>query len=169
MGPLVITRIGVILILGILLVWFGGRILIRSLASDETLIRWQIEAMVEGFNTRSMGKVLGGIADDFVDETSRTRKKDLHAALVHVFMTEIDHLTKSFALRADLEKDALEISLLSDSEATVAASIRIVATHSNSETPYWDLKLRAQMKKLDGDWRFKKTTEVNHPSRRRSR
>ena len=50
--------------LGLLLLVLGARALFRALSSDETKLRWRLEAMEEGYNEGDVGDAIGPIARD---------------------------------------------------------------------------------------------------------
>lgn len=147
--------------------YFGGRWLHRALSSDEELIRAQLERVASGVDDSSIGRILAGFdAERYVDVTSGFRVEDLRTALFYLFLQQ----------RLDLEAefdpvDGIELTL----DAAADPPRATVRFHCNIEErlpdgtlrPWWDLRGVGELERRGDDWRFVRSSEVDHTSRRR--
>ena len=134
------------------------------LASDEEKIRALVERMVDGVEDSDSGQILGGIdRDRYRDATSGLRHADLHQALLYLFLQQ----------RKDLDPELvdLQIAPLEDVDpprATVSFHCRIEELLSNgTRKPWWEFTGVGELEKIEGDWRFIETREIDHTHRPR--
>ncbi len=145
--------------------YFGGRWLHRAFSSDESLIRAQLERMAGGVDDGSIPRILGGFdAERYVDTTSGFRTEELRSALLYLF----------FQQRMDLEAefdpaDGIELTIDPDADpprATVRFHCIIEERlPDGTSRPWWDLRGVGEMERRGGDWRFVRSSEVDHSTR----
>jgi hypothetical protein len=119
-----------------------------SLASDATRIRWLVEDMKESFNSSSARGVVGGLSKDFVDESTRAERIDIHQFLIYFFQKERDPTTKEFKYHVDIEQP--EITVEPEGRK---ASVRIQAdfrVRRGEERPsIWQVEIQGQLENDD--------------------
>lgn len=137
-----------------LVLWIGGRAIVRALASDETKIRRLVEAMADGFDRTRMDPVLAGLDREFADETSGATRQDVREALAYLFFTAKDETTKAFPYRARVEIRSIEVRRPS---ATCDADVHFVDLRGGKETPAWDIGLRLELARGGDGWKIEKS------------
>jgi hypothetical protein len=139
---------------------FGIRAIVHALASDATKIRWVVEDMASGFNDTRTGRVLDGLAHDFLDETWGADRELVHAGLAHLFFEEKDETTKRFLYRVEIPKSELAIDV--DGES---ASVNLVAhffeVHPAKETPAWTARFHAEFVKTKDGWKIRRSQSTS--------
>jgi hypothetical protein len=139
--------------------FFGGRALIRALASDETKIRWLVEDMVDGFNETRMDPIRDGLDVNFLDETYGADRELVRVALAHLFFQSNDPVTKKFLYFA--EHTLGPVTIMKDANGTPHATtdVEIAFSKRTGETfePAWKVRVHATLEKRDGGWRFFRT------------
>lgn len=150
---------------------FGAWRLWRGLASDDQQARWRLAEMASGFNEGDVGPVLGGLAEEFFDESSGASRADVRGILAHLFFTEIDSTTKRFRLRVELPVDELELPEPTPTGEGGRARIeldlapRFFKTVHGAEEPFWDAHMHVEMEDTDDGWQIVRTSKVNHYDR----
>lgn len=145
-----------LVLLGLVALFFGVRAGVRMLASDETKIRWLLEDMTEGFDDTRMNPILSGLAQDFVDDGSGARKDDVRAALGYLFLQRKDPKTRKFPYRARIEVQALRVSAGRQAEA----EFELVLEQSDGEDAWgeaWKAHVHAELAQDSGDWFLRRT------------
>lgn len=136
--------------------WFGGRLLVRAVVSDETLVRWTVDDMLEGFNATRVAPILAALDASFVDETYGADRELVRAACVQLFFEETDSQTKEFRYRAEWAPPA--VRLVEDADAAPRAEIDLEVSFlrrkGGGEELVWKVLVAGQMEKRDGAWRF---------------
>lgn len=127
------------------LLWFGGRALVRLLASDETLIRWAIEDMEEGYNEGDVGDAIGPVHERWAHEGYEFDRELLRAVLVGEFLQDRDPETKKLLRRVRLVEDSLVVEAEGD-----GARARVEAVFSRREQGEWRDVWHAH---VESDWR----------------
>lgn len=136
--------------------FFGARAIVRALASDETKIRWVLEDMADGFNATRMSRVLGGLANDFLDETSGADRELVHAGLARLFFEEKDPETKRFLYRVEIPKQ--DVSIERDGEtANVDLAATFFEVHGATEKLVWKARIHAAFAKTKDGWKIRRS------------
>ncbi|MEC7231470.1 MAG: hypothetical protein VX015_14505 [Planctomycetota bacterium] len=154
----------------ILLTAFGVHRVGRALRSTEQSVSDRIEFLVASLEERQPRRLVGGLTEDFLDETGRFDRRDVAEALRVL-------LDPGRRYRGTLREDA-GLTFLSDPEpAADAVSVRvrclIEARASGPGSlgatwrPVWDLELTADLVRASGTWRVRRTRDVNHDERPR--
>jgi hypothetical protein len=135
------------------------RVLVLTLVSDETRIRWVIQDAVEGFGNARANPVLDALARDFQDETSGFTREDLRGPLAAVFFQEKDPQTKGFPYRLEIAA-AIEIAVTDGepAEANVAFPAVIVDTRGGARREAWAFRVEGRMEEREDGWVFVRTT-----------
>jgi hypothetical protein len=157
----------VILIGGaLLLAFFAFFLLRRMLASDETRIRWMIDAMLEGFNDGRAGSVVDALASDFRDTTSGADRETVRQALVYLVMTYRD-ANHDFRLKGEMDVVAIDVG---DEEGgktgRAEVIVRFFETSKLSGEPVWEVKVEILLVKPESGWRIRRTTHDTLRGRR---
>jgi hypothetical protein len=143
-------------LMALAVLWFGGRVLVHALASNETLIRWKLEDACEGFNDARMSPILDFIARDFLDQSSGAHRDDVRAGAAAAFFTEKDPKTRAFPLRAHVVPDTLAITIdeADKKQAQMRCTIRIVDTSGGGERVVWEFRLNGRLFDGDDGWQL---------------
>jgi hypothetical protein len=151
------------------LVGLGVQRFLRSLASPQESIGWQLEEMVEGFNATRMRPVIGGFAKSYVDEGTGVDRQDMMRILAGLFFTEIDPDTKAFRLHATLPVEDFVVTLDETNATLASASFRLVFTDTfkGATTLYWDASVTVQLLQDVDGWAITSSERVNHGARSR--
>jgi hypothetical protein len=140
--------------IAVVAVFFGGRAIVRALASPEKKIRWQLDSMAEGFNRTRNGAVLAGLAPDFLDETYGADRALVQAGLARIFFESKDPVTKAFPYRVELPREQCTITVATPDKksAQVELLARFFEKHAGSEAVRWEVQITAELVLRDGDW-----------------
>lgn len=119
------------------------------LASEETRIRWRIEAMMNGFNDTRLSPALSGVGAEWRDRTRRVDRQRLADGLRYLFFQEKDPDTKRFPYRVELEPGTLviEVDPTTRTRAEVAFEARFLALSRGEWRPTWRVRVRTEMHK----------------------
>jgi hypothetical protein len=156
-----------IVIAAAIALYFGYGWARRAFLSDEDLIRAQLHKMADGVDDGTPGRILSGFdRERYRDETSRFDTEDLRTGLLYVFLQQRLDLDATFD-----PTDGIAIELDSDVEPPRA----VVRFHCLIEelqeggrrSPWWDVRGTGVMEKRDGDWRFVRSSDIDHSTRRR--
>lgn len=146
-----------LVVIGSLVAFFGGRAIAHALASDETEIRWIIADMDDSFDRAKMARCLRSVAQDWAHENSPSIDREkLRGALLHALFNERNK-EKRFTLRVDVPATNLVIEIDGD-EAVVRAVVKFSRLHKQEWEPVWDFELEADFERRDGDWMIVETT-----------
>lgn len=140
----------------------------RSLASDEARIRWLVEAMAEGFEDRSAGRAVGGLAKDWRDLTSGIEREELRQGLVAWSFERRDSAGEA-PYRVELPEERFEVAL--DPEDEDAARLACVARFlerdgEDAERVVWEVAIEAELERREEGWRIVRTTHETLLGRR---
>lgn len=141
----------------LVVLWFAGRALVRFFASDETKIRWTVDAMVEGFNDTRMNPILEGLDRAFLDETFGADRDMVRSACAYLFFQAKDDATKKFLYRAEWAPGAITVvegSGDAPSRAEADLDVRFFQRKGAGEELVWRALVRAQFEERDGEWRI---------------
>jgi|ERR1043165_3248710 hypothetical protein len=139
--------------------FFVGRAVVRSLASDETKIRRVVENMADGFDRTRMDPVLAGLARDFEDESSGKTRQEVREALAYLFFNAKDETTKAFAYRVEIDVPRVLVDR-TDAQAPTAQcelNARFVDVRGGKETPAWEIAVTASFVRGEDGWRIRRT------------
>lgn len=151
----VLLSIGALVIL-----WFGGRALVRLFASDETKIRWTVDAMIDGFNATRMDPVLSGLDREFLDESFGADREMVRSACAYLFFQAKDPETKKFLYRAEWKTSSIDIVAGSGNEPARASAdldVSFFRRKAEAEEPVWRVLVLAKFVERDGEWRIERS------------
>jgi len=149
------------------LVFFAGRAIVRSLASDETKIRWTIEEMVGGFNRERASPVMRAFSQDYRDETSDADRELVHQAVVSLFFRERDPRTKRFLLRGEIPEDSLTVEVGEEgAHATARGVLTVFAAEGEGEAVSWRVSFEGTLAHEEDGWRFVRSSYETLEGRR---
>ncbi len=136
--------------LGLLLLVLGARALFRALSSDETKLRWRLEAMEEGYNEGDVGDAIGPIARDWKHDGAGEVTRDyVSRGLAYRSFQGYDQATDERIWRLEIDWDSLLI-LVEGDEATT----EFVATFLERGRDGWNVEW-----KLEADCRWRRSSE----------
>ena len=140
--------------LGIAL-FFGVRVLIRALASDETKIRRVVSEMADGFNATRMNPILDGLAQDFLEETWGADRQMVRQGLAAMFFERKDEVTKGFLYRLRIPEEQFRVTLDGDN-----AKLELVAEfdelHGEQTKLRWKASIHADATKTPDGWKIRR-------------
>ena len=139
-----------------LLLWFTGRWLHYRLASDEQKIRWQVEEMLEGYNTAQPGMAVGPLDPDWRHEGHGELDRELlRGALFRVAMNDRDRETRELTSRVALVEDSLVIEVAGDTAALEFEAVFSRRKRGDEEwTERWRLRIEAELEDGDDGWKI---------------
>jgi hypothetical protein len=144
-----------LVLLGLVALFFGVRAIVHALASDETKIRWLLEDMTDGFNETRMNPILSGLAQEFVDDGSGARKDDVRAALAQLFLQRKDPQTKKFPFRARIEVEAVRVQGTKSAESDFVLDVE--ESRGELWRAAWKARVHADLVQDSGDWFVQRT------------
>lgn len=139
----------------------AGYAISRALASDETRIRWLIEATIEAFNDSRVGGTIEGLAEEFREETAKLGRDEVKLILLHLFLQERDPQTKDFRFKvvpADkLAGREMELKVKFDPASPLKASLTLAVAfckmQGEAAGPAWTIEVDASLEKKDDGWK----------------
>jgi hypothetical protein len=143
-----------LLVAAAIVLWIGGRALVRALAPDATKIRRLVETMADGFDRTRMDPVLAGLDKEFLDETSGATRQDVREGLAYLFFTAKDETSKAFPYRARVEIRSIDVQR---PNATCDADVHFVDLRGGKETPAWDIGVHFELARGEDGWKIKKS------------
>jgi len=150
-----------LLLLGIVAVGIAAYAGYRMLASDETRIRWLLDDAASSFNNTHLAGCLEGFHLDYHDTTT-TPKLDralLSAGLRVLFLRHVHPKTKKFQLRVRVPAEDLTIQIDDGGEQAEARfTVDMEQQRQGAWQSEWQLRVTAQMHKVDGDWRIQRSS-----------
>lgn len=141
----------------LVVLWFAGRALVRFFASDETKIRWTVEAMLDGFDRTRMDPILDGLDREFLDESFGADRAMVRSACAYLFFQAIDPATKKFLYRAEGATSAVKVVEGAGGEpdrAEAELDVRFFQRRGAEEELAWRVLVLAQFVERDGEWRI---------------
>ena len=148
-----------LVLLGLVALFFGVRAIVHALASDETKIRWLLEDMTEGFNDTRMNPILSGLAQEFVDESSGADKELVRAGLAQLFLQSKDPKTKKFPYIVRVLENETKIDVTQGEPATARLEcvVEFVTPHGPGEFELiWKVRIDGELARKDS-WKFQRT------------
>lgn len=127
--------------------------------SEETKIRWRIEAMQEGFNEAKVAPCLRGVAEGWRDSQGRVDRALLADALRYAFLQERDPKTKSFRYRVDFEEELfIELDPEDEDRALAVLVLRFDRIDGEEWSVTWRVRVQATMARSeDRGWQIART------------
>jgi|GEM_PF-2688332 len=153
----------------LVVLWLAGRALVSALASDETRIRWRIEAMRDGYNEGDLGDVVAPIHDDWRHAGSSVDRELLKAGLLREFLQERRSRSKQLVRRVEIVPDSLTIEIGED-EARLEVELsfsRLQGDDSWKES--WRALVEAELLRSDGRWLVHRSRHEDLAGSRRAR
>jgi len=141
-----------LLLLGVAVLSFGGRALVRALASDETKIRWLVERMVAGYAEGDVGDCIGAFAPDWTHEGHEITRELLRGALIQT-SRERDPATKQSLSRVDIVEDMLSVTVEGDS-ARLACEADFSRLRKGTWEPTWTMRAEADLTRGEDGWKI---------------
>ena len=125
-----------------------------ALASDKTHIIWLLEDAASSFNDTKLSGCLEAFDKDYRDETlPGVDLSKLRMALQFVFFRRVDQKTRAFLMRVRLPEEERTIQVEGDGkQATAEFTLALEQRRDGAWTPQWELRVSAQMRKVDGQW-----------------
>mgnify|MGYP000846277006 CR=1 FL=1 len=149
----------VLAVFALVLVFFGGRALLRALASDETKIQRLVATMVEGFNDTRNDPIREGLDVNFQDENYGVDRDLVRVALAQIFLEAKDPATKKFLYHAEHTVGPIVITQGESGVPRATTDLEVAFSKRKGEVfePAWTIRVHATLEKKDGDWRFFRT------------
>ena len=135
----------------LIVVIFAGRWLIRSFASDETRIRWLVEAMEEGYNDGRVRPCVDPLADEWTHAEYALDRETLKAALARRAMLERDQATKELLSQVEVDHDSVAVAV-EGTTASLTVDVLFRRQRAGEWNEAWKLRIRAELEERDGDW-----------------
>ncbi len=149
-----------LLLLGIVAIALAAYASYRSLASDETRIRWLLEGAARSFNDAHLGGCLEAFDESYRDTstTPTLEHATLASALRHVFLQRVDGKTRAFLLRVRIPEEALTIRLEAGQQAEATFELDLDEHRRGAWQPAWQLEVTAQLRKAGGNWLIQRSS-----------
>jgi len=147
-------------LLATVIVVLGTRAIVRSLASDETKIRWTLEALVEGYNEGDVGDTVRPIAGDWRHEGYGFDRDDVRGKLIAEFFQDRDPKTKQLTRRVALDDDTIEIEVAGEL-ATLTFDAGFERVKDDLWTEVWRARIEADLERGDSGWLIHRTRHTD--------
>lgn len=158
-----------LILLALPILWFASRALMHAFASDETLIRWQLEAMREGYNEGKMSYVVRPIHEDWRHEGSSVDRDLVKRGLLQEFLQDRHPKTKKLMRRLDFDENALDLRV-EGAEAELVLEVWFSRLQGGEEwREVWRARIEADLTKTDDGWRLLRTRHEDLKGSSRSR
>lgn len=134
----------------------GAWLAVRALASDETVVRWRLEGLVESFNDRSVLSFASGFSPDYRDDTAGVDRSMLQRMLLVVGRQRPGY-------RAELDPGRLVVTVGEPPDtARAEGAVRLL----DGGQLLWEVALRAELQRVRGDWLVTRTEHETLQGRR---
>jgi hypothetical protein len=147
-----VPRMRTIIALAILL-GIAGYFLAELLRSDESKIRRAIEGAAADLNAGRSGGVVAILADDFRDASSGATKREIHAYLAGIFLSQQNRHDGAFRYPATIAPDSWRITVDGDT-ASAALTAHFEDAKSSEGGVVWEIELEVNLERRDGAWRI---------------
>jgi len=143
-----------------LLIFFGGRGLYRTMASDEQKIRWTVEGMITGYNTARPSLCIEPLAEEWRHESLPQLDRELlRGGLFRFSMQERDRKTKELTTRVELVPESLLVSVEDDTadfelEACTSRHVRSELDGERGWEESWRFRVVGHLEKGEGGWKI---------------
>lgn len=144
---------GIVFLALLPVLWFGGRAVLRAIVPDETLIRWEIEEMQEGYNSGDVGDAVSVLDDAWRHRGYELDREMLHAGLVREFFQDRDPVSKKLRRRVDMEEDSLKIEAQED-DASLEVEVWFSRLDDEQWTEGWRARIEAKLHRTEEGWRI---------------
>lgn len=139
----------------LLALFFGGRGLVRFLASDETKIRRTVAGMEAAYNEGSPGGCVGPLAKGWRHEGSEIDRDMLLGALFEA-ARDRDKETRQLRTHVDVDEEAARIQI--DGErATLSLEAVFSRLRAGAWEPAWRVVFEAELTNGDDGWEIVKS------------
>lgn len=145
------------------LAFFAGRAIYLAMASDQTRIGWLFAAEAEAFNSTSAFSVLSHFALDYRDDTVGFDLQMLRGAVLWVFQQHGDPEQPS-RWHVELPEAAGSVTVAGDT-ASAELPLRLYGGRDADAKLLWEVKVTAQLRRVDGDWRIARSTHATTQGR----
>ena len=147
------------IVVGLIVVYWLGSIVVYFFVSHETRVRWVLEECAAGFNETHKSRCIDGLALDYTDETSRFTRDQLGQMLTYLFLKEKHPDMNEFRYRVELPRDQIEIKVLEGSPETAEVSLvaRFLKLQKGAFEPVWEVKIDGNMENASEGWKVKRT------------
>ncbi len=148
----------------------GAYIVYRSLVSDETLIRWRLDAMAAGFNAPDVGDCVAGLHDDFElrgRDVQYASKREVAAYLrVLVLQNRQADAQSRWPFHVELPQEEMTITIRDDEPRTASVSLlarfsKAVAKKPEEDanpTPRVSVRISTELAAGSEGWQVTKAT-----------
>jgi len=140
--------------------FFGARALWHALASDETKIRWALEAAVADFNGPLPGYAVSPLAKDWYCRTSGVHRDTLKYAL-----SAFGRQEREGAWILELPPESLSITVAGDAAAS-AFELELSRERADASEVVWRLAVDAEWRDGDGGWKIASSSYTTLEGRR---
>jgi hypothetical protein len=136
-------------------------ILRNALASEETRIRRVIRSMESGFNRGRPRRTVAGLDADFRETRSGLTRDEIRAWLATLFFRERSRGRGRPAIRVEVPGDGWTVLVEPGGDrAETEFLVRFHRRSSDRESPIWEIRVRGDLEKRDGDWKIVQADHV---------
>ena len=139
---------------------WGGYAVWRSLAPDESKIRWALEEAVRDFNDGRPGYSVAPLAEGWYDTTSGVHRDTLHRALIGMKWQERDG-----DWRLVMPPESLSIDV-SDGAAQSTFELRLGRERGGAIEVQWRFAIDADWRDTSDGWKIERSTHRTLEGRR---
>jgi hypothetical protein len=143
-----VVPIAVALVVAVL----AGRAVYRSMASEETRIRWLVQEEVEAFNSASISGCMAGFAMEYEDTTLRLDRTTMQGVLLHTFRKRRDPESGEFLYSIQIPDESVEVTLVGDDQ--IQAEVVFPVVLSEAGVPVWELAVHGELRRDESGWAF---------------
>ena len=124
--------------------------------SDETRVRWKVNALIEAFNAARAGSTVATLADDYKDALSGANRDMVRQYLTAVFLKKENRVDGSFKHPARLAGGELTITVgqPAEGQATVKGTVELTNASDEDAPPSCVVGVEATLSKASGEWLF---------------
>jgi len=145
----------------LVVVILGARALLRSLAPEETKLRWRLEQMEAGYNEGDVGDTIRPIARSWGHEGHPGLDREaIHGQMVREFFQDRHPETRELLRRVDLLEETLVLELEGDS-AAFTVEVLFERLVRDSWSTAWRAELSGQWRRGEGGWLLERTSHRN--------
>ena len=150
-----------LLLVALPVLWFVGSAVLRGFASDETQIRWRIEAMRDGYNSGDLGDVLIALDREWTHERSRLDRELIKGGLLREFFQDRHPKTKELLRRVRFDESSFDVQVSGD-----RAQLELVVTSSRWKgddrwEDVWEARISADLRRGDSGWKILRSRHEN--------
>ncbi len=147
---------------GVILLATGGARIMAALGDRETQILRQVRAMAEAVADHDGRSFRRFLTRDYIDESTGVDRGDLRDAFRH----RSERLGVEFDSATGLDFLPAETDTEGEDHATVRVKCLILRSQdAGVPEPYWALEAVLDLRKERGNWKVRRSREVNHDER----